>query len=75
MTQRNQEDLATLATSAACFLLVAAVFLFAVVLATRSMWNMVVPEVFGLPPLTLTNAIGLVGLGVVLRFVPVLSKE
>jgi hypothetical protein len=75
MTAKDQEEIAAFAFAAFGFVLFAAIFLVAIALATRSAWNMVIPDVFGLPPLTTKNAFGLVGLGVVLRFFPVLSKE
>jgi hypothetical protein len=75
MTEKEQEDIAAFVFSAIGFVLFGAIFIFAIALATRASWNMVMPEVFGLPQLTLKNAFGLVGLGFAFRFFPVLSKE
>jgi hypothetical protein len=75
MNQRDKDDLAEIVFSALGFLLFGAIFLIALALGTRIAWNMVIPEVFGLPPLTVRNAFGLVGLGVAFRCFPVLSKE
>ena len=70
MTSKDQEDIAAFVFSALGFLLFGAIFLVAIALATRVAWNMVIPDVFGLPPLTTKNAAGLVGLGVAFRFFP-----
>jgi|GEM_PF-7127354 len=75
VNERDRDDLASLVFAAAGLLLVGTILIVAIALATRSAWNMVIPDIFGLPPLTMRNAFGLVGLGVVLRFFPVLSKE
>ncbi len=68
MNQRDKDDLAAIVFSALGSLLFVAIFLIALALGTRLAWNMVIPEVFGLPPLTVRNAFGLVGLGVAFRF-------
>ena len=68
MNQRDKDDLAAIVFSALGYLLFVAIFLIALALGTRLAWNMVIPEVFGLPPLTVRNAFGLVGLGVAFRF-------
>lgn len=70
MTEKDQEEIAAFAFAAIGFVLFGAIFLVAIALATRMAWNMVMPEVFGLPQLTLKNAFGLVGLGVAFRFLP-----
>jgi hypothetical protein len=75
MTEKDQEDIAAFAFSALGLVLFGTIFIVAIALATRTAWNMVIPDVFGLPPLTTKNAFGLVGLGVAFRFFPVLSKE
>lgn len=75
MTAKDQEEIAAFVFAAMGFVLFAAILLVALALATRLAWNMVIPDVFGLPPLTTKNAFGLVGLGVAFRFFPVISKE
>jgi hypothetical protein len=75
MTEKEQEDIAAFAFSALDAVLFSAVLVTALAAVTKFAWNMVIPDVFGLPQLTLKNAFGLVGLGVVFRFLPVLSKE
>jgi hypothetical protein len=71
MMEKDREEIAAFAFAAIGFVLFGAIFLVAIALATRVAWNMVMPEVFGLPQLTLKNAFGLVGLGVAFRFFPV----
>ena len=75
MMEKDREEIAALAFAAIGFVLLGAIFLVAIALATRVAWNMVIPDVFGLPPLTTKNAAGLVGLGVAFRFFQVFSKE
>lgn len=68
MTDKELDDIAAFLFAALAALLFGVFFLAACCCATMIAWRMVMPEVFGLPELSLKNAVGLVGLGVVARF-------
>jgi len=70
MTKRDKEDLAGFVFAIIAIVLSIAVLMIAVALVTMIAWNMVMPDVFGLPSLTTKNAFGLVGLALAFRLVP-----
>jgi hypothetical protein len=68
MNNKDLEDIASFVFASLAAMLYGVIFLAAVVSVTVVSWRMVMPEVFGLPGLSLRNAAGLVGLGLVVRY-------
>ncbi len=68
MRKKDLEDIASFVFALLAAMLYGVIFLAAVVSVTVISWRMVMPEVFGLPELSLKNAAGLVGLGLVVRY-------
>jgi nitrate reductase NapE component len=66
--KKDLEDIASFVFALLAAMLYGVLFLAAVVSVTVISWRMVMPEVFGLPGLSLKNAAGLGGLGLVVRY-------
>lgn len=67
MTDKELDDIASFAFAVFAAMLFGGVLAVAMVYATMVAWGMVMPQVFGLPELSLKNAVGLVGLGWLVR--------
>ena len=74
---KEAEELAGFVFAAFAAILLGAVVVLVSAAGVQFTWNMAMPEVFGLPRITLRNALGLVGLVVVVRsaVIPSVSRS